>query len=387
MIRSCVFNINYATQIKKDYIENVLTEYNRLVNFYIEKFYKDKLLNNLKRKEEINCETWLSTRMMKQASKQAIEIIKSCRVKESNSKFKRYKKLYAIFMKKNIHNNFTNKRYKDLNLIYKKKPIYKNLLLPLDSRFLEIQFDKNSFDCWFKLQSFTTKSKIIKVPSKKYNYFNNKIKQGFSIKSSGSLYKQGNNFYIKILLEKETPKIKNEGKQIGLDLGINKLISTSEGYTGGGKIKELLNQLDNKEYASKSYKRKTIQIKNYIKEELNKLDLKNISLIVLENLKNISKNTKKEKRVNKKVRKYLSRWNYRLFSESLKQKCEENGVYLTFVDPAYTSQTCSHCGNVDKANRVGEKYSCQCGYSADADINGAKNILQFYLVGNLPLPT
>lgn len=387
MTRSCVFNINYSTASKKEYIEKVLIEYNRLVNFYIDRFYKDNILNSLKRKADIECATWLSTRAMKQASKQAIEIIKSTRAKESKRKFNRYKKLYATFKKKNIHTSFTDKRYKELNIVFKTKPEYKSLRMPLDSRFLDIQFDNNSFDCWFRLQSFTTKRNLIKVPSKRYNYFNNKLKQGYKVKSSGSLYIKDGNYYISVIIEKATPEIKATGNKIGVDIGINKLLSTSTEQTYGLEIKKLLLQLDNKKYGSKSYKKKVIEIKNYIRQSVNQLPYEDLNLIVLEDIKNISQNTKKDRRVNKKTRKFLTRWNYALLRTHITQKCEENGVYLTFVNPAYTSQTCSCCGNVNKANRKGEVYECQCGYSADADINAAHNILQFYEIGNLPFPT
>lgn len=47
------------------------------------------------------------------------------------------------------------------------------------------------------------------------------------------------------------------------------------------------------------------------------------------------------------------------------------------VDPAYTSQTCSECGNVSKeSRRTQSKFVCvSCGFELNADINAAKNIL------------
>ena len=62
--------------------------------------------------------------------------------------------------------------------------------------------------------------------------------------------------------------------------------------------------------------------------------------------------------------------------ENLNNKCEENGVYLTFIDPKYTSVTCPMCKHVDKLNRDKEKFKCvKCGYKQDADYVGALNIL------------
>lgn len=46
------------------------------------------------------------------------------------------------------------------------------------------------------------------------------------------------------------------------------------------------------------------------------------------------------------------------------------------VNPAYTSQRCSECGHVHKKNRESQaSFVCKsCGYSANADVNAAKNI-------------
>lgn len=61
----------------------------------------------------------------------------------------------------------------------------------------------------------------------------------------------------------------------------------------------------------------------------------------------------------------------------LRYKCEERGVKLIEVNPAYTSQTCSECGCVDKSNRQTQPhFECiECGYIENADINAARNIL------------
>ena len=44
------------------------------------------------------------------------------------------------------------------------------------------------------------------------------------------------------------------------------------------------------------------------------------------------------------------------------------------MPPHHTSQECPECHHVDASNRDGEKFLCECGYSADADQNGALNI-------------
>jgi putative transposase len=59
-------------------------------------------------------------------------------------------------------------------------------------------------------------------------------------------------------------------------------------------------------------------------------------------------------------------------------KAEEAGRELIAVAPQHTSQTCAHCGHVERANRVNQAtFRCRrCGHHAHADINAARNMLR-----------
>jgi putative transposase len=65
------------------------------------------------------------------------------------------------------------------------------------------------------------------------------------------------------------------------------------------------------------------------------------------------------------------------FETVLGYKLEARGGYLLKVDPAFTSQTCAACGTVDAASRQSQSvFVCvSCGHTANADHNGARNIL------------
>lgn len=59
----------------------------------------------------------------------------------------------------------------------------------------------------------------------------------------------------------------------------------------------------------------------------------------------------------------------------LERLCKKENFNFAKVNPAYTSQTCSVCGNIDKKNRSHRMFLCtNCHHSDDADINAAKNI-------------
>lgn len=66
------------------------------------------------------------------------------------------------------------------------------------------------------------------------------------------------------------------------------------------------------------------------------------------------------------------------FETLLAYKLEERGGQLVKVNPAYTSQTCSVCGAVDRLSRESQaRFVCTtCGHHEHADINAAKNIMR-----------
>lgn len=67
-----------------------------------------------------------------------------------------------------------------------------------------------------------------------------------------------------------------------------------------------------------------------------------------------------------------------MFATMLRYKLAERGGKLVEVPAAYTSQTCSCCGTIDKESRKDQAtFKCgHCGHAENADVNAAKNIYQ-----------
>lgn len=72
----------------------------------------------------------------------------------------------------------------------------------------------------------------------------------------------------------------------------------------------------------------------------------------------------------------LSKWSYYELQSMIEYKAEREGIKVRYINPAYTSQTCSKCGHIDKENRpTQEKFKCiNCGFELNADHNAAINI-------------
>ena len=100
--------------------------------------------------------------------------------------------------------------------------------------------------------------------------------------------------------------------------------------------------------------------------------------LVMEDLDIKSSKTKTKKNINNikinynDVAKTLRICNLKNVLERL---CKKANFNFAKVNPAYTSQVCPVCGNIDKKNRNHRMFLCtKCHHSDDADINAAKNI-------------
>ena len=81
-------------------------------------------------------------------------------------------------------------------------------------------------------------------------------------------------------------------------------------------------------------------------------------------------------RLRKPQRAKMHSWAFAQLGSFLAYKAEAAGVAFVQVDPAYTSQTCSACGWVDKKNRRSQSvFECgRCRFVGHADHNAAINI-------------
>jgi putative transposase len=68
-----------------------------------------------------------------------------------------------------------------------------------------------------------------------------------------------------------------------------------------------------------------------------------------------------------------------MFRQILEYKAEEAGVLVIAVNPAYTSQVCSRCGQIVEKDLSVRVHECDCGLALDRDVNAACNILNLAL--------
>ncbi|EHA9229045.1 IS200/IS605 family element transposase accessory protein TnpB [Salmonella enterica subsp. enterica serovar Glostrup] len=213
-------------------------------------------------------------------------------------------------------------------------------------------------------------------------------------------------WYISFQVEVETAEPNHTSTTIvGLDAGVTKLATLSDGTVyqpvnsfkaSQRKLATLQRQLSRKVKFSSNWqkqKRKVQRLHSHIanirRDYLHKVTSeisKNHAMIVIEDLKvsNMSKSAKgtaEQHGRNVKAKSGLNRsileqgW-YEM-RRQLEYKQLWRGGQVLAVPPAYTSQRCACCGHTAKENRLSQsQFVCQaCGYTANADVNGARNIL------------
>lgn len=168
------------------------------------------------------------------------------------------------------------------------------------------------------------------------------------------------------------------------------LFTTSDGRHLGGKMLQKLRIYDkmlmqiqaelqqsnqplkkNTEYQRLQSKIRSL-VKNEIGRVLNNLAKEDLKELVVEKLNFAGGG------MSRTMNRLLTRAGRKAVQAKLARLNEEQGLTITEVQPAYTSQMCAHCGYVDRKNRPNQKtFRCRCcGHTCNADVNAAFNILQ-----------
>ena len=394
MIRTTEHSLKYITDHKKQKLDILFEEYQRVVNEYIRLFWNQTSWKSKASSEEYNqVDSWLMGKIMKCAYAQAIQIIRSTKDKQKKLVYKQYKRVYSKAIKKHPNWNIVTQRFSEWSKgktfrDRTKIPFFSGDSIELNSDLCKIYQDVNVsyFDMVIRLGSIWGNRLSLELPIRKHKHFNQLLESGFNVKSSLRLSRKNNKYSINLYLSKELEDVKDEGNIIGIDVGIKKLMSISDGSFIGTEIESIIKKYKRRKQNSKNSKKTLKQIKDYIGYCVNQLNFESTQCIVMEELK--PSNMMKKGKSSKEFRKTLSKWNQNLLVDRIKNKCELNRVELQFILPHHTSQMCSQCGEIHRESRKGELYQCiSCGYSLDADYNASLNIVNKFLNKESTVPS
>ena len=219
--------------------------------------------------------------------------------------------------------------------------------------------------------------------------YNREILDKFLIKRV-RLIKRADGFYCQFVLDIERIEpFDSTGKEVGIDVGLNHFLTDSNGdkidnprflRKAEKRLKKAQRKLSKKKKGSnKRQKQKSKVARIHLKVSRQRKDfvvktakalIQSNDLVVYEDLKvfNMVKN--------RKLAKSISDASWSMFTDWLDYFGKIHGKFVIAVNPQYTSQQCSSCGNIVKKTLSVRTHICSCGCVLDRDENAAKNILQ-----------
>lgn len=212
---------------------------------------------------------------------------------------------------------------------------------------------------------------------------------------SACIKQEVDGLYVSIVVDIKPIQRSNDNQIVGIDMGVNKFCYVSNGqnfdnplyYTNSQKELKLNQRKVSRKYIkdakkqSNNYKKQLKVVSKIHKSITNKrnyfhwkvVNAISSDVVVREdlNIKNMSKKSK--------LSKFILDSSWASFLSKLETRYE-----VIKVNPAYTSQTCSCCGHVDKNSRLSQSvFICtKCGHTENADSNASKIIMLKAEVGS-----
>ncbi|RAK04167.1 IS605 OrfB family transposase [Halanaerobium saccharolyticum] len=314
--------------------------------------------------------------------------------------------------------NLSSADFKELNLpsavknqnIREVKALYKQFLKS-NSKKENIEFKENQPICYnnqnykidhhiISIPLYTNKCKRFAFPVKQAERFEElrqHIDSGCKLGKASLFYKRGK-WYFAVTI-KIAAKKTSKSNLMGIDIGLRQLAVASIKNPQGKEINRQFHNGKQAGFIRKKYRmlrRKLGQSKKVKaikkindKEQRWMTDLnhkisrqlinfavqKKVGTIIMENLENIRNTTKSLNRADRNIHS----WTFYQLQQFIKYKAELAGIKVEYINPKYTSQSCSKCNKIKKSNRKANLYSCECGNHIHADLNASRNIANKYL--------
>jgi len=194
-------------------------------------------------------------------------------------------------------------------------------------------------------------------------------------------------WYFNLVVESKDPHMRPSGPVLGVDVGENTLAATSTGRVWGGEA--LRHRRDRylalrrrlQSNGSQSARQRLRQVSGKERRRVKHVNHETSKAIVQEALRaGVAKirmedltHIRQRIRAGRRMRGRLHRWAFWQLQTFVEYKARAAGIAVEYVDPAYSSQTCSACGGL--GNRLKHRFVCaQCGMRAHADLNASRNL-------------
>jgi len=250
-----------------------------------------------------------------------------------------------------------------------------------------IHYDKKTFSLKDNTLSLFTVTGRIKCGFVMGDFQRGYLDSG--IVKEAELIRKGKRWFFNLVLDLPNTPIKKDGKIIAIDVGENNLATTSNGTIHGGEklrherdgflARRAKLQSNGSRSAKRCLKRISGKERKHVKETNHIVSKKIVAeavksgakAIVIEDLKNIRKRIKG----NKRMRSRLHRWSWYELQQFVEYKAQAKGLGVVYVNPAYSSQVCSKCDCLGSRHK--HLFKCpNCGSYQHSDRNAAMNLLK-----------
>ena len=347
--RSTKCSLNFASTSKRQLLDLILSEYGRVVNFFIEKFWQECPSKSRLLKPVVNVpNTWLSARLCKVAAREAIDMVRAAKLRRGDEARKPVHRGNRMCVSSMIASLVPSRRAREFDAWLQIRCVGNGIKLDLP-----VRFHKH----WYCLTGRTGSRRL----------------ESYIITKD----------YVQFAFEIETGAKRIEGDAIGVDTGIRALATLSDGRKFGQDIPTLVERIKRCQHGSNGQKRARRALRQRMDEVAKEILATAPRLIVVEKLKGLNHKAKKRRRLGRNMRRSLGAWAYRYWINRLRMGTEDHRVSFRAVPPAVTSLRCSACGHTERRNRAtAEMFLCRsCGHTDDADVNAARNILVRFLTG------
>lgn len=254
------------------------------------------------------------------------------------------------------------------------------------------------YSWWVKVATLV-RGKPARIPLKNNTYFENLASQpGATVAGVIQLHLETTGFgqpsgaAISLLLNTPDAPRRETGVVVGLDFGMaNALFATSDGQLLGQRMLRTLKSWDQQlteiaaEHQSRGfrlrdnpeYRALNQRIKDFVANEIGRL----LNILARENGEDrvaelvVEKLDFRGHGMSRAMNRLLTRTGRACVKARLAALGPKHGITVTEVGSAYTSQECSGCGYVSKANRRVRHFGCRfCGKKLHCDINAARAI-------------
>ena len=291
---------------------------------------------------------------------------------------------FQIYVRNGINFGISSMTKSTYDFKYKRKAKKKKQPMPLQNRSTKFRITNHKLTSyWFRIP-VKGKRGGIWLPIIPHE----NIDSSWEVREA-KVFKRKRNFWIYITIRKEVKLKTSYSSVLALDIG-EKVIATAVLSSEHKPIflgrevrgirrhhawlrkrlqeRKLLNKL--KEIKGKE-KRRVELVLHEVSKEIAELAERNDSIIVLGDLKGIRKHSK-----GKRFNRIVNSFPFNRLSFFIEYKAHLKGIAVIKIREDYTSKRCSRCGEEGKRINQGLFTCSHCGYQANADYNGAMNILK-----------